>query len=98
MDRLGREALRAIVKKQIENGLDVIDDGEQARDSFVLYLRHRLTGLGGSGSRQMHADLDNYPAYKAEFQGRTAGKDAVSNRAALPKAIGEIKYADRTLI
>ena len=94
----GRAALRAVVKKQIETGLDVIDDGEQSRDSFVLYLRHRLTGLGGTGSRPMHADLDNYPAYKAEFQSRTAGKDTVSNRSALPKAIGEIRYADASLI
>ncbi len=94
----GRAALRAIVKKQTETGLDVIDDGEQSRESFVLYLRHRLTGLGGSGSRQMHADLDKYPTYKAEFQRRTAGKDTVSNRAILPKAIGAITYADRSAI
>ena len=94
----GRAALLAIVKKQTETGLDVIDDGEQSRKSFVLYLRHRLTGLGGSGSRQMHADLDKYPTYKAEFQRRTAGKDTVSNRAILPKAIGAITYADRSAI
>ena len=94
----GRAALRAIVKKQIETGLDVIDDGEQSRESFVLYLRHRLTGLGGSGSRPMHADLDNYPAYKAEFQSRTTGKDTVSHRSTLPKAIGEIKYTDPSAI
>ena len=64
-------------------GLDVIDDGEQSRESFVLYLRHRLTGLGGLGSRPMHADLDRYPAYKAEFLERTAGRDTVSNRVLL---------------
>ena len=39
----GRMALRSIVKKQIATGLDVIDDGEQSRESFVLYLRHRLS-------------------------------------------------------
>src|SRR5262245_18510909 len=94
----GRAALRAIVKKQIDAGLDVIDDGEQSRESFVLYLRHRLTGLGGSGTRPMHADLDKYPAYKAEFQSRTVGKDTVSNRAILPKAIGPVAYADPTAI
>src|SRR5262245_66502236 len=57
----GRAALQAVVKKQIETGLDVIDDGEQSRESFVLYVRHRLKGLGGSGSRPMHADLDRSP-------------------------------------
>jgi 5-methyltetrahydropteroyltriglutamate--homocysteine methyltransferase len=98
IDAEARAALRTIVKKQIATGLDVIDDGEQSRESFVLYLRHRLTGLGGRGSRSMHADLDKYPMYKAEFQQRTVGKDTVSNRAMLPKAIGAITYADRSTI
>jgi 5-methyltetrahydropteroyltriglutamate--homocysteine methyltransferase len=93
-----RDALRAILKKQIETGIDIVDDGEQSRESFVLYLRHRLTGLGGSGSRPLHADLDAYPLYKAEFQGRTAGKDVVSNRSTLPKAIGAIAYTDKRAI
>ena len=47
IEREGRAAVRAIVQKQIDTGLDVIDDGEQSRESFVLYMRHRLTGLGG---------------------------------------------------
>src|SRR5204862_1433793 len=64
----GRAAIRAVVGKQIETGLDVIDDGEQSRESFVLYMRHRLTGLGGVGSRAMHADHDAYPQYKETFQ------------------------------
>ena len=93
-----RVALRAIVKKQIEAGVDVINDGEQSRESFVLYVRHRLTGLGGTGTRVMHADLDNYPKYKADFQSRTAGKDTVSNRAQLPKAIGAVTYTGRSTI
>src|SRR5437016_12195610 len=94
----GRAAVRAIVRKQIETGLDVIDDGEQSRESFVLYMRHRLTGLGGTGSRPMHADLDAYPQYKAAFLGRVTSPGMVSNRPQLPKAVGAIAYADPTLI
>ena len=94
----GRAAIRAIVQKQIETGLDVIDDGEQSRESFVLYMRHRLTGLGGVGSRPMHADLDAYPQYKSAFQQRVTSADKVSNRTHLPKAIGAIGYADPSLI
>jgi 5-methyltetrahydropteroyltriglutamate--homocysteine methyltransferase len=90
----GRAAVRAIVGKQIETGLDVIDDGEQSRESFVLYMRHRLTGLGGVGSRPMHADLDAYPQYKATFQSRVTSADRVTNRTHLPKAVGAISYAD----
>ena len=77
----GRAAVRAIVQKQVDTGLDVIDDGEQSRESFVLYMRHRLTGLGGEGTRSMHADLDDYPQYKREFQARVTSPDRVSNRA-----------------
>ena len=76
----------------------MIDDGEQSRESFVLYMRHRLTGLGGTGSRPMHADLDAYPQYKSAFQQRVTSPDRVSNRANLPKAIGAITYADPALI
>ena len=92
IDRAGRAALRAIVKKQIETGLDVIDDGEQSRESFVPYLRHRLTGLGGSGSRPTHADLDRYPTSNADFQQRTVAKDIVSNRAMLPAIVVFVLY------
>ena len=94
----GRAAVRDIVAKQIDAGLDVIDDGEQSRESFVLYMRHRLTGLGGLGSRPMHADLDAYPQYKASFQSRVTSADKVSNRTHLPKAVGAIAYADPSLI
>jgi 5-methyltetrahydropteroyltriglutamate--homocysteine methyltransferase len=91
-------ALRSIVRKQLEVGIDAISDGEQSRESFVLYMRHRLTGLGGAGSRPAHADLDKYPQYKADFQSRTVGKDAVSNRSHLPKAIGPIAYSGQAMI
>jgi 5-methyltetrahydropteroyltriglutamate--homocysteine methyltransferase len=94
----GRAAVRDIVNKQIETGLDVIDDGEQSRESFVLYMRHRLTGLGGEGQRVMHADLDDYPQYKREFQGRVTSADRVSNRTHLPKAVGAVNYADRRVV
>ena len=94
----GRAAVLDIVKKQIACGIDVIDDGEQSRESFVLYLRHRLSGLGGTGSRLLSADLDNYPKYRDEFQQRAAAKQSVSNRANLPKAIGAVNYLDRSLI
>jgi 5-methyltetrahydropteroyltriglutamate--homocysteine methyltransferase len=98
IDSEGHAAVRQIVKKQIEAGLDVIDDGEQSRESFVLYMRHRLTGLGGEGTRIMHADLDDYPQYKREFQGRVTSADKVSNRTHLPKAVGAVTYTDAKFI
>src|ERR1041384_4848772 len=98
IETLGRTAVRDIVRRQIETGVDVIDDGEQSRESFVLYMRRRLTGLGGSGSRPMHGDLDAYPLYKSSFQQRATSGERVSNRANLPKAIGAVTYSDPSLI
>ena len=39
IDRAGREAVRAVVRKQREAGIDVGNNGEQQRDSFFLYLQ-----------------------------------------------------------
>ncbi len=90
----GREALRHVVPAQIDAGLDVINNGEQQRESFALYLRHRLTGLGGESIRAVFADIDAYPAFKAEFSRQGAGRQAVSNTAWLPAAVGPVAHAD----
>jgi len=45
LDRLGKEALRQIVDKQAEAGIDIGNNGEQQRDSFLFYIRDWLSGL-----------------------------------------------------
>ena len=47
----GREAVSWVVAKQREVGIDIISNGEQQRESFVLYLRRRLSGIGGKRGR-----------------------------------------------
>src|SRR5258708_20195348 len=59
--RAGREAVRAIVHRQRDAGIDVGNNGEQQRDSFFLYLRARLSGLAASSDRPSRPDLDPYP-------------------------------------
>jgi 5-methyltetrahydropteroyltriglutamate--homocysteine methyltransferase len=92
INRIGAGAVRRVVDEQIASGLDVIGNGEQQRESFVLYLRRRLSGLGGVGSRLPSAELAAYPEFAATLKRRLASKDAVSNRDHLPKCIGEIGY------
>jgi 5-methyltetrahydropteroyltriglutamate--homocysteine methyltransferase len=98
IDAGAREAVKAIVARQTGAGIDVINNGEQTRESFVLYLRERLTGLGGTGSRRMSEDIDRYPEFKRQFQGRIANKDVVSVRDRLPKTVGPLAYKDRALV
>src|ERR1044071_5646700 len=88
----GRAALRAIVPRQAEAGIDVGNNGEQQRDSFFLYLKERLTGLGGTWQRPSRADVDRYPEFKKRYLEQTSGKARVSPNEGLPMAIGEVRY------
>ena len=46
-----KEAVAEVVRKQVDTGLDVIDDGEFGKPSFVTYVRDRLGGLEPHGMR-----------------------------------------------
>jgi 5-methyltetrahydropteroyltriglutamate--homocysteine methyltransferase len=92
--RAGREAVRAIVEKQRDAGIDVGNNGEQQRDSFFLYLKARLSGLGGSWERPSRADVDRYPEFKRMWTEQHASKTQVSALGGLPKAVGEVRYLD----
>ncbi len=94
----GRRATRASIRNQAAAGIDVGNNGEQPRDSFVLYLRDRLTGLGGSWERPSRADVDRYPAFEKRWVEHASNEDKVSGVSALPKAIGEISYANEEAI
>ena len=59
----GLAAVRAIVPRQAEAGVDIGNNGEQQHDSFFLYLKERLTGLGGSWQRPSRADVERYPEF-----------------------------------
>jgi 5-methyltetrahydropteroyltriglutamate--homocysteine methyltransferase len=90
----GREAVRAVVRKQREAGIDIGNNGEQQRDSFFLYLKARLSGLGGTWERTSRADVDRYPEFKRMWAEQHASKTQVSAIGGLPKAIGDVRYLD----
>src|SRR5687767_8764824 len=43
-----RHAVTETVKRQVETGLDIVNDGEQSKISFATYVRERLHGFGGA--------------------------------------------------
>ena len=94
----GRAALRAVVPMQAETGIDVGNNGEQQRDSFFLYLKDRLTGLGGTWQRPSRADVDRYPEFKKRWIEQTSSKARVSPNEGLPMAIGDVRYIDTAAI
>ena len=94
----GRAALRAIVPQQVEAGVDIGNNGEQQRNSFFLYLKERLTGLGGTWQRPSRADVDRYPAFKQRWIEQTSSQVRVSPNEGLPMAIGDVRYIDPAAI
>lgn len=98
IERMSRLATRSSIKNQAAHGIDVGNNGEQPRDSFVLYLRDRLTGLGGSWERPSRADVDRYPAFKERWIQQVSAEDKVSGVSAVPKAIAQVSYRGRGAI
>ncbi len=98
IEQAGRAALRWVVPKQREAGIDIGNNGEQQREAFFLYVQRRMSGFGGSWERHAFADMIRYPAYAAMTMAQAAGTEHVSLRNRLPKAVGEVRYLDRALI
>ncbi|MGD9614008.1 MAG: hypothetical protein AB7H90_06495 [Alphaproteobacteria bacterium] len=93
LDRLGKAALRHVVAKQIESGIDIGNNGEQQREAFFLYVRHRMSGFGGRWKRWPRGDVERYPILKEQMARMLAAREAVGNYEP-PLAIGEVRYVD----
>ncbi len=79
----------AVVKRQVENGVDLVSDGEMSKISYATYIAERLTGFGGNAPRNVPQDLDDYPVYR----------DKVASSGGTPKlkrpcCIGDVAVRD----
>jgi 5-methyltetrahydropteroyltriglutamate--homocysteine methyltransferase len=50
-DRLSEAAVKEVIAKQLEAGIDIGNDGEQPRSGFAGYVTQRMTGFGGEAQR-----------------------------------------------
>jgi 5-methyltetrahydropteroyltriglutamate--homocysteine methyltransferase len=79
-----REAISFVVKKQVECGLDIINDGEQGRTDYTVHVMRRLTGYDGPSSPPLGTGDDEFPElaallkqFASPFQHRPACSGAV---------------------
>jgi 5-methyltetrahydropteroyltriglutamate--homocysteine methyltransferase len=56
-------AVAAVVKRQIEAGIDLISDGEMSKISYATYIKDRITGFEGDSPRTPPADLEQFPSF-----------------------------------
>ena len=65
-----RSAVAETVRLQVENGIDVITDGEQSKRGFFAYARERLEGFEPSPGGRVglwKAEVDDFPEYYEQY-------------------------------
>ncbi|RRJ31442.1 cobalamin-independent methionine synthase II family protein [Halocatena pleomorpha] len=60
------KATRNVLTRQDDIGLDIVNNGEQARVSFNWYVADRLSGIDGKREQELWADLQEFPDYAEE--------------------------------
>lgn len=82
------EARRDVIRRQAVVGIDVINDGEQARTGYNVYLRDRMRGFGDREvSRKQWGDLVDFPKFAERvYEGTDLGAQE------RPAAVGPIEY------
>jgi 5-methyltetrahydropteroyltriglutamate--homocysteine methyltransferase len=86
------EAVLAAVKRQRDNGIDWVSDGEQGKPSYATYIKDRLTGFGGDSTPVRGADLEDFPGYLGKLMKRREG----AIKLARPCCVGPIAVKDRS--
>jgi 5-methyltetrahydropteroyltriglutamate--homocysteine methyltransferase len=56
-----RSAVADVVRKQIDAGIDIVNDGEMSKPSYATYVKDRLSGFGGTGNTFVYQDLAEFP-------------------------------------
>jgi 5-methyltetrahydropteroyltriglutamate--homocysteine methyltransferase len=91
IEREAEAAIRHVVARQLEVGIDVGNDGEQPRPGFSTYVAGRMRGFGGESKRRLARDLLEHPDFAAMLEQRRRGAARIANA---PQCVAEIEYTD----
>ena len=71
-----RTAVRDVVRRQVDVGIDIVDDGEYSKTGFTAYVTERLSGFefrppkrDEGGMRNFGRDRKAFPEFYAEHEG-----------------------------
>lgn len=82
-------AVREVVGRQVETGVDIVSDGEMSKISYATYIKDRITGFDGDTPREPGQDLLDFPNLLQKLA--NSGATAKYRR---PRCVGEIKVKD----
>jgi len=92
-------AISDVVAAQLDAGIDIVNDGENSKTSYTLYVRDRLNGIGPKPPEKelpktaQHRDLLDHPGM-VERTARINHGMSWFDRAKPPAAIGPVSYGD----
>jgi 5-methyltetrahydropteroyltriglutamate--homocysteine methyltransferase len=84
-----RAAVAEVVRKQVEAGVAIVNDGEMSKPSYATYVKDRLNGFGGASHPLQYRDLVDFP----EMAKRVFG-DPGRSRRRTPACDGPISVRD----
>jgi 5-methyltetrahydropteroyltriglutamate--homocysteine methyltransferase len=84
-----RGAVAEVVRKQVDAGIAIVNDGEVSKPSYATYVKDRLTGFGGTSQALLYQDLVDFP----EMAKRVFG-DPGRSRRKTPACTGPITVRD----
>jgi 5-methyltetrahydropteroyltriglutamate--homocysteine methyltransferase len=93
LGRRAEAAVRHVIERQLDAGVDVGNDGEQPRAGFSTYVHRRMRGFGGESKRRLSRDIAEHPGYAAMLDFRRRHAARIANA---PQAIADVEYADLT--
>jgi 5-methyltetrahydropteroyltriglutamate--homocysteine methyltransferase len=97
---LASQAVKDVVHKQADTGIDVVSDGEQSKSGFFAYVAERLSGLevdhtGVPDRAVWKEELEQFPEYYREYLG---GKSESMIRYPPLKCTGPIAYQGQAIL
>lgn len=88
-EALVKTAVGDVVRKQVEAGIDVVNDGEMSKIGYATYILERASGFSGNSPRRVPADLELYPNYL-----KKAAERRESPAIQRPSCTAEVKPTD----
>jgi 5-methyltetrahydropteroyltriglutamate--homocysteine methyltransferase len=86
------QAVRHVVKAQMDAGIDVGNDGEQRRIGFQTYVPQRMSGFAGVSKRRRGREFEEFPELLAYLMRRFP--NPTKSQQGAPEAQADIKYRD----
>ncbi len=79
-------AVREVVRRQVDAGIDIVSDGEMSKISYATYVSDRFSGFDGDAPREPGQDLTEFPGLLKKLADR--GATAKYRR---PRCVGPVR-------